>query len=515
MRHTSGKDVMGDGMRAAVAVVLASVTCATVFADRDGVGGALAIDVTKPVRVRWPLDIGPDISADRADARVCLRARQGANELQTPDGGRALYGFRLEADAEYRTCFRVRWTTDGVGSIECNNSWFVGFDDRSLHVIESNPGYDDHDNAWHWERGPNVKLSRGVHWLRVELREDGPLMDRAVLVPVDEPARPADLDTVKPLVWTDLAGELPPLDPQHPIQALECFAAATRSLVIGADHVNEITVGVSRQDADRADFRGTIDVRCPTVPDLKVVGDTKIVCRPGSPLATHVLTLRFPDRAARRSHEVTVSIRDGSGRTVFREDVRFVKAFAWAFLGPFGKPRDAGTDDTPGVPPEMPCDRTPLRLAQLSGPAELGLAGEADPPVQWRIVADGSCCDWTGAVDLVKVFGRKGRTFAYAVTWIQAEKQLRHRSFNFQADDAGWLWVNGRFLAVLPVSVPKEANRLWSSALLEKGRNPVVVKLTQDRGYWGFRFDVIDWHWQGRRGDVITGLEVADWPGPR
>ena len=44
--------------------------------------------------------------------------------------------------------------------------------------------------------------------------------------------------------------------------------------------------------------------------------------------------------------------------------------------------------------------------------------------------------------------------------------------------------------------------------------NPVVVKLTQNAGYWGFRFDVVDWHWQGRRGDVITGAEAATWPKP-
>ena len=72
----------------------------------------------------------------------------------------------------------------------------------------------------------------------------------------------------------------------------------------------------------------------------------------------------------------------------------------------------------------------------------------------------------------------------------------------------------GRFVTVLPVDLPREANRLWSSAHLETGISPVVVKLTQDRHYWGFRLDVVDWHWQGRRGDVITGAEAAEWPAP-
>jgi hypothetical protein len=39
-----------------------------------------------------------------------------------------------------------------------------------------------------------------------------------------------------------------------------------------------------------------------------------------------------------------------------------------------------------------------------------------------------------------------------------------------------------------------------------------VVKLTQNRMHWGFRFDVIDWHWQGRRGDVVTGVGPEAWP---
>ena len=115
-------------------------------------------------------------------------------------------------------------------------------------------------------------------------------------------------------------------------------------------------------------------------------------------------------------------------------------------------------------------------------------------------------------MDLAKVFGRLNGVFAYGVTWIHAEGRLRHRSFNFQVDDAGWLWVNGRFVAVLPVNLPREANRLWTSARLDAGLNPVVVKATQTDHYWGFRFDVIDWHWQGRRGDVITGTEADRWP---
>ena len=84
------------------------------------------------------------------------------------------------------------------------------------------------------------------------------------------------------------------------------------------------------------------------------------------------------------------------------------------------------------------------------------------------------------AVDLERVYGKASYAFAYAVTWVNAQRPLGHRSFCFQADDRGWVWANRRFLAILPVDLPREANRLWTSAALKRGPNPVVVKLMQE-----------------------------------
>ena len=82
------------------------------------------LDVTRPLRITWPLDIGPDASPDRKDSRLCLRARPGVNEIQTPGSGTALYAFRIRKAGKYRTYCRVRWTDDGVNNVICNNSWF-------------------------------------------------------------------------------------------------------------------------------------------------------------------------------------------------------------------------------------------------------------------------------------------------------------------------------------------------------------------------------------------------------
>ena len=459
----------------AVVVVLASSTA-------HGNGSAVpeatppfAIDVTKPVRMTWPLDIGPDISVDHRDSRTCLRARQGVNELQLPGQGRAFYAFRLTKTTRCRTWFRVRYTDDGVGTIECNNSWFVGFDDREPDVVTSK-GW---GNEWHWERGPDVTLGEGVHWLRVELREDGVMMDRAVIVPAGRSYRASALARIAMIPSTGAAGERIPTDPQNPIRPVEFAALPTRSIDIGKGHANEITVLSSWQAAGAKEFAGTVDVRCPTVPGLKVTGSTKIACGPNEPSARNVLKLDFPANTRRRAHAVFVRVSDDKGTTIFVEKVRFVRAFTWAFLGPF-------TDVGKKVPLPPKADTNPSRLAARQSTGDLGLApmvtnrdNRRHRLPRWKIVSDGSCYDWTGAVDLQKVFGRQSFRFAYAVTWIVAEERLQHRSFGFQADDAGWIWVNGQFIAKLPVNVPREANRLWSSARLSPGLNPVVIKLTQ------------------------------------
>ncbi|MBT3291879.1 MAG: hypothetical protein HN380_31340, partial [Victivallales bacterium] len=88
--------------------------------------GATAIDMAWPIRITWPLDIGPGASGPKqGGARICLRARQGVNELQNPGEGKAYYPFTVETPGEYRSWCRVRWVNDGVGHIQCNNSWFA------------------------------------------------------------------------------------------------------------------------------------------------------------------------------------------------------------------------------------------------------------------------------------------------------------------------------------------------------------------------------------------------------
>lgn len=470
-----------------------------------------AIDLARPVRITWPLDVGPDTGSDRKGGRLCLRARQGANELLTTGPGDALYAVRLAAPARCRVWFRGRYSSDGVGNLECNNSLRFVMDDRAPVLI----GNDNVSRRWGWHRGPLVELAKGLHWLRFELREDGLMLDRLALVAASVHPKPEELDALAPIAFHGLAGEAEPRRPQHPIQAVELFALPTASLVIGAGHANEIAVCASWQGREGEGFEGTISIHSNTARRVTAKGDRRIACGPSQPFARRVVQLEFSPQTARRVHTVTVVVADGDGKPVFRDQMQFVKPFAWAFLGPFpdAAPRATLMRRRKGsvVDESLACERSPMLLARLREASRLGLPQQG---VKWRIVDDGSCCDWTGAIDLQKVYGKAENVFAYAVTWLDSRAASSRRLVSLQADDAAWLWVNGSFLVQLPTELPREANRLWTSGPLRRGANPVVIKLTQSKGYWGFQFEIVNWHWQGRKGrhDVITGLEPNQWP---
>jgi hypothetical protein len=476
----------------------------------------IVLDAAQPVRISWPLDIGPDTNPGRKDSRVCLRARGGVNEIQEQGEGWALYAFQISRPGKYQAFCRSRWTTDGLSVVACNNSWFVRFDDQPSCMIGNE---NDNSTNWQWVDGPTAELEAGLHWLRVELREDGPLMDRIAVVPVGEKPVP-EWGAVQAVRLNNLGGEANPLEPQKAIRAIEFFALPTGSLAIGNGHVNEITIGASWFGAAGGSLTGKIMIACPSAPGLTVTGDSGLNVNLDQTFVSRQLTLKFPTDADRRIHEVILEIKEQDGSPVFRTQIKFQKGNAWAFLGPFkdlskrSKKVYRGTGSLREL--EQTCDSSPAKIAQLASSEDLELdsllLASGFDKAKWKIVEDGSCYDWTGAIDLLKVYGPVDSAFAYAVTWIQAETALNHRSFNFQPDDSGWLWVNGHILAELPIDLPREANRLWTSAKLKRGQNPVVVKLAQNQRYWGFRFDVIDWHWQGRRGDVIRGIPVADWP---
>jgi len=136
-----------------------------------------------------------------------------------------------------------------------------------------------------------------------------------------------------------------------------------------------------------------------------------------------------------------------------------------------------------------------------------------DEPVEWKFIADGSCYDELGAVDLFKVYGPTQDAYCYAVSWLDSAMEFRHRPILFQSDDTAALWVDGRLTSLVPARLARQHSRLWSGCTLRRGLNPVVVKIAQAEGYWGFRLDALDWHGRGRGSRRIRWAEPSRWPG--
>lgn len=465
-------------------------------------GTAFAIDVTKPVRFSFPLDIGKDTFSPNGDGRLCLRARQGANEVVTEGKGNALYFFSVPDTAQYWLYFSVRWIWDSEGDILCNNSWFARIDDGNPIVIGNN----DSQRVWHWEAIQPVQLKQGAHWLLMELREDGVLMDKVVVSP--RQMKLTELDSVSNFGFSTFENLRPAHCPQLPVAPVEFSAFLPESLVIGKGHNNEVGLNISLPAKNG--FYGKVAFICQSATGLTVEGATKLAIPKDQNHHIERFKLVFPQNCQMRDHFVNLKVTSDDDEPVYSTDFTFTKPFEWAFLGPLklsmGR-RDINVD-TIGTPRTQYDDR-PLNAAKLVTAEQAGIKSDMfinQIGRDWAIIRDGSCCDWTGAVDLKLVYGPTNNAYCYATTWISAETHLDHRSFMFSADDGAWLWMNGKKIVELPVSLPKEANRLWTSAKLNRGENPIVIKLVQYARYWGFSLSVVNWHWQGRRGDTITGV---------
>ncbi len=470
---------------------------------------AFAIRADRPLRLSWPLDVAPDV-----DGRMCLRGRQGANELKNLDDGRALYGFRVARPGAYRSFLSVRWLDDGVGDIDCNNSWFAAIDGgRKACVGDDKPG-----PVWHWVPGPRGFLLAGVHWYTVEIREDGALIDRIAVVREGAGPPCGPLEKLPLVSFSGFAGERSPTCPYSPVREVEIEALPTGSLVIGEGegHGSEVTVLASFQGGEGG-FRGEIGVSSPTAGGLRATGETSIRCSAEAPYARAVVRLEFRPRVPRRTHIVTVRVTPpappGKMRCVFRKDLFFLRPPAWAFLGPFpdassgeGGLKDWPTKERLKVLAERKDFGPEKPAARREGPEEPEKEG-----IQWKLVEDGSCYDELGAVDLTRVYGPRENVYAYAVTWLRSGASFNHRLFLFQADDTGAMWINGHLVALMPMRLGKEHNKIWNSSPLHRGLNPVVVKVAQAKVYWGFRVDAEDWRAVHRPGGFMHWAEPSEW----
>jgi uncharacterized membrane protein len=143
-----------------------------------------------------------------------------------------------------------------------------------------------------------------------------------------------------------------------------------------------------------------------------------------------------------------------------------VPLLPWQAIGPFPNEKGAGWDT-----PYEPEKKVDLAAAcSVPGRAEL---------VRWhRVKARG-----TGTVDLNSLFEPNDNVCAYLVLYVSSP-DARKVQFAGGADDGMKVWVNGALL-------PGDPNRngAWpgtAPAELKPGWNEVLVKVVEDRGWWGF-----------------------------
>jgi len=142
---------------------------------------AFAADVKIVVECESSKSVTPSmkISADSTASKgkcieIPLRRPHATTETGPSDKGNAVYKINVPQTATYQFWGRCWWYD------ACGNSFFVLIDSDT--VTAKTPYITDQTfKKWHWVAGPSVKLTKGVHTIRIQNREDGAKMDQFLL----------------------------------------------------------------------------------------------------------------------------------------------------------------------------------------------------------------------------------------------------------------------------------------------------------------------------------------------
>lgn len=105
---------------------------------------------------------------------IPLKKSHSKSEVPPSDSGYAEYKIYIPQEGNYQFWARC-WWYDHTG-----NSFFILIDsiavDKNTPYITSNTY-----KKWHWVQGPVFHLTRGIHIIRIQNREDGARMDQWIL----------------------------------------------------------------------------------------------------------------------------------------------------------------------------------------------------------------------------------------------------------------------------------------------------------------------------------------------
>ncbi len=144
---------------------------------------------------------------------------------------------------------------------------------------------------------------------------------------------------------------------------------------------------------------------------------------------------------------------------------------AWLVAGPFPNPGGGAADVKHPIETE-PFDREKTYQAGKIG---------------WQLVQQPADTPVTGehAVDLIKVYGQQDNVAAYAVTWIDSEKD-QDAILELGSDDGVIVWLNDKEVHRNLVARGYSPRQDRVRVSLKTGRNKLMLKIMQGGGGWGF-----------------------------
>ncbi len=113
----------------------------------------------------------------------------------------------------------------------------------------------------------------------------------------------------------------------------------------------------------------------------------------------------------------------------------------------------------------------------------------------WQRVGVGS----TGYVDLRRLFRPSDYRCAYALCHVALSHDT-NAVIHLGSDDGAKVWVEGRLVFELDITRGAEPDQNTIDAVLRKGRVPILLKVVNRRGSWGFYFRVTDEEGRALRG---------------
>jgi len=154
---------------------------------------------------------------------------------------------------------------------------------------------------------------------------------------------------------------------------------------------------------------------------------------------------------------------------ILHKRIEIFRPYEWCVIGPFAH-LDSWDVNRPHAPEQG-----------LNVNAEYGgMKGK----VRWRRYPPASVLTPFGALDLRRAFGNDIQwAAAYAVTALTASAD-GEAALRLAADDMAKIWINDKVIGAATRTTPATLNQQAHRVKLKRGRNRIMAKVVQRRGYW-------------------------------